>query len=167
MLFQVYMLSLAFADIDCLFSPNQGITLPIKKEELKYLASFLFLLDSTKYLEVFYSFTEDKTGKKSTKKVFLKLQNCKSLLTSISGFFGHELGISLSNFLHATTFFSLSFKFSSLFFNKNENNKKFKNRKSLLTSIRRVFGHELTKKKDMNFSLSTFLLIIQMVFSIF
>ena len=39
-LFQVYMLSLAFADIDCLFSPNQGITLPIKKEELKYLAVF-------------------------------------------------------------------------------------------------------------------------------
>ena len=58
------MLSLAFADIDCLFSPNQGITLPIKKEELKYLASFLFLLDSTKYLEVFYSFTEDKRDKK-------------------------------------------------------------------------------------------------------
>ena len=69
-LFQVYMLSLAFADIDCLFSPNQGITLPIKKEELKYLASFLFLLDSTKYLEVFYSFTEDKRDKKAQKKSF-------------------------------------------------------------------------------------------------
>ena len=72
MLFQVYMLSLAFADIDCLFSPNQGITLPIKKEELKYLASFLFLLDSTKYLEVFYSFTEDKRDKKAQKTVFFK-----------------------------------------------------------------------------------------------
>ena len=86
MLFQVYMLSLAFADIDCLFSPNQGITLPIKKEELKYLASFLFLLDSTKYLEVFYSFTEDKRDKKAQKSLF-KATNCKSLLTSIRRIF--------------------------------------------------------------------------------
>ena len=58
------MLSLAFADIDCLFSPNQGITLPIKKEELKYTWEFFIFLHSTKYLEVFYSFAEDKRDKK-------------------------------------------------------------------------------------------------------
>ena len=90
-LFQVYMLSLAFADIDCLFSPNQGITLPIKKEELKYTWEFFIFLHSTKYLEVFYSFTEDKRHKK----VFLKPKiashcwwlSCGLLL----GSFGHEL----------------------------------------------------------------------------
>ena len=87
MLFQVYMLSLAFADIDCLFSPNQGITLPIKKEELKYTWEFFIFLHSTKYLEVFYSFAEDKRDKK--KGIFLKLEkiasHCWRLLVAFLG----------------------------------------------------------------------------------
>ena len=49
-LFQVYMLSLAFADIDCLFSPNQGITLPIKKRSLNTWQFFI----PTYKLEVFF-----------------------------------------------------------------------------------------------------------------
>jgi hypothetical protein len=67
---------LAFADIDCLFSPNQGITLPIKKEELKYLAVFYSYIQARSFFlsllhtnkKFFYSFAEDKRDKN----VFLK-----------------------------------------------------------------------------------------------
>ena len=111
-LFQVYMLSLAFADIDCLFSPNQGITLPIKKRSLNTWQFFIptyklevFFIPTTYKLEVFYSFTEDKRDKK----VFFKAKNCKSLLMAIlwaiTRFFWARIGQNKRNVISLSIFF--------------------------------------------------------------